>query len=131
MRQTYIRLILGSAGVGVVAGLLGWYPTVRIAGGAALGSMIGGIAISFVAGCVGAIPVALAGQADPTKAPQSILAATMLRFVVALGLVLPAIFSGWFERGVLALWVGISYLAMLVVDTIFAIRILGKTQGNH
>ena len=131
MWRTYLRLILASAGVGVVVGLLGWYPTLRIAGADAWISMLAGIAISFVAGCVGSAPVAMAGAVEQKKAPQLILAATMVRFLVVLALTVPGVLSGWFERGVLAFWVGISYLAMLVVDTMFAVRILGKTQGNH
>ena len=117
-----------AAAAGVV--LLGYYPTLRIAGPSALGAMVAGVAISLVAGCLGSIPIALAGQRDATKTPQAILAATVLRFLAVLALAASVLLSGWFDRAVLAFWVGLSYLVMLVIDTMYAIHVVARTRGR-
>ena len=128
--RTYGRLIMTSlaAAGGVV--LLGYYPTLRIAGPSALGAMVAGVAISLVAGCLGSIPIALAGQRDATKTPQAILLATVLRFLAVLALAASVLLSGWFDHAVLGFWVGLSYLVMLVVDTMYAIHLVARIRGR-
>jgi hypothetical protein len=129
--QTYSRLVLASLGTAVAVGLLGYYPTLRIAGSDGVAAMFAGIGISLVAGCVGAIPIGLAGQGDPSRVPQAILLATAVRFLVVMAITISVVFSGWFERAALGLWIGIAYLAMLFVDTLYAVRVVGKMKGNH
>ena len=129
--HTYTRLILAGIGTAVAVALLGYFPTVRIAGADAIGAMVAGIAVSLVAGCAGAVPIALAAQGDPAKTPQAILTATAIRFLLALALTVSVVFSGWFDRVVLGMWVGLSYLAMLMVDTMYAVHVVAKTRGRH
>ena len=129
--QTYARLVLASLGTALAVGILGYYPTLRIAGADGVTAMCAGIGVSVVAGCVGAIPIGLAGQGDPTRVPQAILTATAVRFLVVMAITVSVVFSGWFERAALGLWIGISYLAMLLVDTLYAVRVVGKMKGNH
>jgi hypothetical protein len=128
---TYVRLLAAGVGTAVLLGVLGYFPTLRIAGPSGIPAMVAGIVISLTAACLGAIPVGLAGGGDPRKAGQAILAATALRFLVAVGLTVPAVFSDWFDRAPLGLWVGISYLVMLAVDTTYAVRVVGKAEGDH
>ena len=113
----------------VVAGI-GYFPTVRVAGHEAVWAMIAGCAVSWLASCLGAIPVALAMSARSRQTGQAILASTALRFLVVLLLVVPLALSGWFERTVLVLWVSISYLVLLVVDTAFAIRCMRRLMES-
>ena len=129
--QIYLKLIGISAAVAVALIALGYYPTVRIADETAIAAMIIGVSISFVASCIGSIPIGLAGQGDPTKIPQSIMLATALRFLVVLAFAASVLLAGWFNQVALALWIGLSYMAMLVVDTVFAVRVVGRTQGNN
>lgn len=126
--HTYVRLTLAAVLSAAAVAALGYYPTLRLAGPQASGAMLAGIAISLVAVCVGALPIGLAAQGDPTKRPQAILMATAVRFVVVLALTVSVVFSGWFDRAVFGLWVAISYLALLFVDTILAVRIMGCGQ---
>lgn len=129
--HTYARLILASIGTAAAIVLLGYYPTLRLAGPDTIGAMITGITISMVAGLVGAVPIGLAARGDPTKVPNAILMATAIRFGVVLALTASVIFSNAFDRNVLGLWVGISYLAMLVVDTSYAVHIVGRVRGDQ
>ena len=43
--------------------------------------------------------------------------------LVVLILALSAALSGWFEQAPLLVWVALSYLVLLVVDTMYAVRI--------
>jgi hypothetical protein len=129
--KTYARLLAASVATAAGLVLLGYFPTLRLAGAGAIGAMVAGIGISLVAGCVGAVPIGLAGRGDSRKLPQAILFATVLRFLVCLALAASALLSGLFEPlKVLGLWVALSYLAMLVVDTMFAAYVVGKAR-NH
>ncbi len=114
---------------GILAGV-GYFPTVRVAGREAVWAMIVGCAVSWLASCLGAVPVALAMSARSRQTGQAILASTALRFLVVLLLVVPLALSGWFERTVLVLWVSISYLVLLVVDTAFAIRCMRRLMES-
>ncbi len=129
--HTYIRLIMASLGAALLILAIGYYPTLRCAGPAGIRSMLAGIAVSLVAGCVGAIPIGLAGDADPAKRAQSILGATAIRFVMALALTLIVIFAGWTQRGVFVVWVGIAYLTMLAIDTFYAVHVVGRQREKQ
>jgi hypothetical protein len=120
-----------SIATGVALATLGYYPTLRIAGADAVSAMPAGIGISLLAACAGAVPISLSVAGDPRKAPQAILTATAVRFLVVLAVTASVVLSNWFDRATLALWVGISYLAMLAVDTIYAIHIVGKMRDQH
>lgn len=128
---TYTRVALASLGTAVAIALLGYFPTVRLAGRKAIGAMLAGIAISLVAGCISAIPIAGARSADKSKRPLAILMATTIRFLVALLLSASLLLSGWFDRSTLVLWIGISYLLMLCVETFCAVRILGPNDFDR
>jgi len=129
--HTYTRLIGAGVATGVALALLGYYPTLRIAGTGAVVAMLAGIGISLVAACIGGVPIGLSASGDPRNVPQAILTATAVRFLVVLALTASVVLSNWFDRAALALWVGISYLAMLAVDTIYAIQVVGKTRDQH
>ncbi|MFH0983729.1 MAG: hypothetical protein V2A79_19615 [Planctomycetota bacterium] len=128
---TYLRLITVSLAVAVALFLLGYYPTLRIAGPSAIGAMVAGIGTSLAAGCIGSLPIGLAGADKADRAVSSILLATLLRFLVALTIAGSLLLSGWFNRAVLGLWIGLSYLAMLVVDATFAVQVMGRVREKH
>lgn len=128
--QALIRLVGVSLAAAAGLALLGYVPTVRLAGREAVGEMLSGIGISLLAGIMGAIPVARSiSSHDPQQVPIGILASTAVRFIVVLALAAPAALSGWFDRGPMLLWVGISYLVMLAVDSIYAVRLI--KAGQH
>ena len=56
--------------------------------------------------------------------PVTVLLAMAIRFLIVLPLTVVGVFSGWFDRVPFVLWVGISYLAMLSVDSFYAVRLV-------
>ncbi len=127
----YLRLAAVSAATALAVGLLGYMPTVAVAGRDTLPGMVAGIAVSLVAGILGAIPVGLAVSRTPQKAPQAVMLSTALRFAVVLALAAALILSGRVDRVVAAVWIGISYLVMLAVDTVFAVRAVAAVRGRQ
>jgi len=118
---------VGLATAAVVAGI-GYFPTVRYGGGGGAAALLVGCAVSWIASCIGAIPTAAALSSRPKQAGTAILASTMVRFVTALVLVLPLILCGWFDRTVLVLFVAVSYLMMLLADTLLALRMIQRAE---
>jgi hypothetical protein len=123
----YLRFLAWTAGVAIIALALGFLPTRRLAGDGGPPAMLAGCAIGVLASWLGAVPVALAGAGGKKGAPP-ILAAMALRFVVVLALALPAALSGRLARGPLLVWVAISYIVLLAVDTRYALVALETSE---
>jgi len=117
--------ILAGVSVGSVAAILalGFWPTAALAGPRGIDAMLAGCGVSLAASFAGAIPVAAAWTGKYAKPATAILASTAVRMLVAMFLALTLIVAGWFERTVLALWIGLSYLLMLAVDTLVALKL--------
>ena len=120
-----LLLMLAAAGV-VVA--LGYLPTKRVAGVEGVTAMLAGCAITMIASAVGAIPIAVVAGRPSGVTPQVIMSATAVRLVGVALLAVAAALSGLFERGPLLIWVALSYLAQLAVDTWSAANAL-KNKG--
>jgi len=107
---------------------IGYYPTERYAADGGAAAMLVGCGVSWIASCIGALPTAAALSSRPKQATTAILASTMVRFITALFLVVPLVLSGWFDRTVLVLFVAVSYLMMLLVDTLLAVRMIRRAE---
>lgn len=116
----YARFVAWTLAACAAVLVIGYLPTRSIGGERAIAAMVAGSLISVFASLVGGIPVALARR-DGLGGIQSILASFALRFIVVMAAALAVALSGYFERGPLLVWVGISYLACLVVDTRYAL----------
>jgi hypothetical protein len=131
-RATFGGYYAAFVGMGLATALVvaavGYFPTVRIRGGEGAAALAVGCAVSWIASCIGALPTAAALAARPKQAGTAVLASTMVRFVTALVLVVPLVLSGWFDRTVLVLFVAITYLMMLMVDTLLAVRIIRRAE---
>lgn len=110
---------------------IGYYPTERHGADGGARAMLVGCGVSWIASCIGAIPTAVALSSRPKQAGTAILASTMVRFVTAIVLVVPLILSGWFDRTVLVLFVAVSYLMMLLVDTMLAVRMIRRAEEQN
>jgi hypothetical protein len=109
----YLRFVAWALAAVVLVAALGFVPTRRLGGPGALASMMAGCAVGWAASALGGIPVALGrGRA----------ASMGLRFGVVLALGAAAAFSGWFSLKPLLIWIAISYLALLAVDTWYAVK---------
>jgi hypothetical protein len=120
----YVRFLAWALAATALAALLGFVPTRRLGGEEALRAMIAGCSVGLLASALGGIPVALGRgkAADPTARLQAMLASMGLRFAVVLALGAAAAFSGWFGLKPLLLWIAFSYMALLTVDTWYAVK---------
>jgi hypothetical protein len=120
----YLRFLAWTVALAVLIALLGYLPTKRWGGERAVLAMLAGCSVGVVASALGGVPVLLMSGMPGTSAGKGgtgALAAMAVRFAAALGLGLAAALSGSFERGPLLLWLAISYMVLLTVDTRYAL----------
>ncbi len=92
--------------------------------------MLLGIGVSLAAGLVGAIPVGMAAGQPADKAPVAILTGTALRFLLVLLGVVLILISGAVHRKAFIIWVVISYLILLLVDTLVTVTSLKAARED-
>ncbi len=105
---------------------LGYGLTRRLAGEEAVGAMLAGCAVGFVASLVGTIPVLLARNDPHVAAWSAAMVAMVTRLGVAIVLGVALAFGGVFAAKPLLLWVVISHGALLVPDTLLSIKVLAR-----
>ena len=119
----YLRFLAWVVGVAVLIALVGWLPTRRLGGPEAIPAMIVGCAVGALASALGGIPVARGrGATDPAQRLNMVMLSMGLRLAVVAALGAAAAFSGQVERVPLLLWIGIAYVALLAVDTRYAVK---------
>lgn len=127
---SFVRIYLGFVALSLPTALF-----VAGLGGAVVGfswpdgrwpSVVAGCGVSWLASCAGAIPVALAVSARSPQSFNAILGSTAARFLVVLVLVVPLTFCGWFDRVALVGSTAGSYLLMLLLDTVYAVRAIKR-----
>jgi hypothetical protein len=116
-------------GAGLVLGALGYLPTRRFAGEGAVAAMFGALAAVTLGSIIGGLPILLArrrGAAKPGVVMSSMLvrlvAVVLLAAALALGLDLPT--------GPFLVWLALSYLLLLVVDTRYAMAALASPPSD-
>lgn len=118
----FVALILVAA---AALGAIGYLPTRRLGGAGAVRAMLLALGIVSLASVAGAVPVFLARQSGEPKA-HAPLAAMLVRLVTValLALVVGVVLAP--PLAPLLLWLGIGYVVLLVVDTAYALRLLGS-----
>jgi hypothetical protein len=124
----YLRFLAWTAALAVVIALLGYLPTKRWGGEGAVRAMLAGCGVGVVASALGGVPVLLFSGTPGGAGASGALAAMAVRFAAALGLGLAAALSGSFERGPLLLFMAISYMVLLTVDTRYALGGFGSPK---
>lgn len=125
---SYLGFFGLSVGVTVGLVLIGALPTKHYAGADALLSMLAGCGVSLLASLVGAVPILRARGKPAREAAVAVMAAMGLRFVLVLMLGLAAALSGWFQAAPLLIWLALSYVVLLIVDTCFAASVLKSNE---
>jgi hypothetical protein len=132
-RKSFVRLYFWYAFAASIAAIiiviLGYIPTVRIAGPDAVAAMLAGCGVSWLASCLAVAPLAAARAQGQQQMASAVLLSTGVRFIAVLFLVVPLTLSGWFEQTVLVVWAGISYLLLLLIDTVVAVRLSSGSPG--
>ena len=132
LHQTLVRYYTRLASISIVCGLVlaavGYVPTSRVGGEIGVTGMWYGIAVSLVAGLVGALPVAHAMSQSNANVPIAVLLGTAVRFLLTLMLVASLVFSGLVDRVAFVTWVAISYMVLLLVDTLASLACIKTAQ---
>jgi hypothetical protein len=124
----YLRFLAWTVALAVGIALLGYLPTKRWGGEGAVRAMLAGCGVGTVASALGGVPVLLFSGVGGASGASGVLAAMAVRFAAALGLGLAAALTGSFERGPLLLWLAISYMVLLTVDTRYALGGFGSPK---
>jgi hypothetical protein len=107
----------------VAAGLvaIGWVPTRNFGGPEAISGMLLGCGLSLLAGIVGGLPqVAFVDRAPRDRGILALLSLAIRMGLTLMG-ALAMVLSGLVAPRAFLLWVGISYLGLLVVDVLFVL----------
>jgi hypothetical protein len=116
----YLRFLTLAAAVAVTTAALGYLPTRSLGGPRAVSGLLAACAVSWAASALGGVALLRARGAEARM--RAALAATGLRLaVVAAGAGL-LLASGAVPRTPLLVWLGLSYIAQLAVDTWYAVR---------
>lgn len=103
---------------------LGYVPTRRLGGVEAIPALWAGCLVSLLASMAGALPffVARGKEMSPHGRLNRILGAMAVRLAVVLLLGAAVALSGFFALRPLLLWIAGSYMALLAVETLMALR---------
>jgi hypothetical protein len=116
-----MKFLLGTLALTGLLMLLGYFPTVSLAGRQAVSDMAMACSLTLGASWIGAIPIFWARRRGNPVAPGPMLASMLIRLLLVGSLALTLALTGWVDRAPFLLWVGISYMAMLVADTALAV----------
>ncbi|MCB1033246.1 MAG: hypothetical protein KDD47_05370 [Acidobacteria bacterium] len=113
---------------------MGTVPTQRLTGEGGWAAMVAGVTLGVLAGALSCLPAAMAqagiGSGGAGNAVVSALGAMALRFaVIAFGGAALALLTALPKVPLLA-WIGISYLALLPVETRFLLKTAGARSEN-
>lgn len=125
--RRYLGFAAAAAGLTAVLALVGWRPTARWGGGPALTALAAGCGVSLAASLVSGLVVARAAS----RGPQMVLTAltamgVRLAVVVVLAAAIAAL--GGLPFKPFLLWVAISYVGLLMVDTRYALGSAGAGE---
>ena len=118
----WLTAVLGTTVAVAAVAALGYYPTLRLAGGAGRGALLAGCLVGLAANWLGLVSLRWTRFDDPSRRAAAVLTAMAVRFVVVLLLAVAAALSGRFELGPLLVWVVISYLVALFVETLWLVQ---------
>lgn len=108
----------------VIVAVIGW---IWVGGGEGQTlAVLSAVGSSFVASVAGAVPIALAVSTDPKRAVNAALGSTAVRFLVILALAAPLLLGNWFPRTTFVAALAASYLMMLLVDSLTAVRMIRR-----
>ena len=109
--------------------VIGWIPTRRALGSEGLLAMSVALGVTFLASALGALPIALGRDRSPTARHLRVMSAMALRMFITLTVFLGLALSGMVALKPLAVWTGLSYLALLGVETTLAVRFVSRREA--
>lgn len=118
-----LKFVAASTGLVLALAAIGFVPTRRIAGPEGLPAMLAGCGASLLGAWCGVVPLALAGGSDPRRRFEAVAIGTMVRFAVTLSGALGLALLTTLPRGPLLIWVAVSYVGLLSLETLVAVRL--------
>jgi hypothetical protein len=100
---------------------VGWMPTRRMGGDAALPAMVAGCVISLAGAALAGWLLVATSPKTPEARMQMAFMAMVVRLTVVAVLGLAAVFAGAFERTPLLFWLAAAYIALLPLEVKLAI----------
>lgn len=132
----YLRFLLAAAAVAAALGAVGVPITRAAAGSGAVGSMVAALLVCWASAAVGGLPIARAaargGQGQGQAAMlTAALAAMLLRLAAVVAGAAAVALAGAVPRGAFLAWVGVGYLALLAVETRYAVsEVRRQAEGD-
>ena len=134
--RRYLRFLALAAGAAALLAALGWLPTRNLAGEAGGAALLAACAVCWMASALGGVPVLLAeaerepGDGPGHPPPAVTFGSMLVRLAAVAGLALAVTLSGLVARTPFLVWTALGYLALLVVDTRYALG-GGATRGTR
>lgn len=123
--RRYLVFLAALAGLTLLLVGLGYQPTRALAGETALGAMLLACGVCLAGSAVGGVPIALARAGGPEALKRFIVSMALRLAVVALLAVVVLLLLDPARKPFL-LWLALAHLVLLVADTGFAWRVLGR-----
>jgi hypothetical protein len=117
----YARFLGLAVAVVLALCVVGWLPTTRLAGAAAVPAMLAGCAISLVSAALAGGLLIVVGAETPEGRMQRGFLAMVVRLAVVVVLGAAAALSGELARQPLLFWIGTAYVALLPLEVRLAI----------
>lgn len=115
--------LASTAAVIVALAAIGYLPTRRLAGDGGLAAMAAGITVAWFGAALGALPVLRAVARGSCDRPVAVVGQAMaLRAGATVVGALAVIFGSELPRNAVAIWIGLAYAALLVVETRWTTR---------
>ncbi len=128
-RRSFIKLVLISVGCAGALGAVGYWPSLYFGGQTWVVGMGFGIAVSLLASVIGTIPVCYMIASDAQKAPVAALLGNCIRMLLVMLIVAPIALSRKLDNTAFVFWVAISYIVLLVVDTMAPVSMLKSIRS--
>jgi hypothetical protein len=116
-----VRFLVLTLAIAAALCAVGYLPTRRLAGDAAVGSMIVGCAISVLAAALAGLLLTAVPADNPQARMQRSFLAMIVRLVVVIVLGIAAALSGQFQRSPLLFWMATAYVVLLPLEVKLAI----------
>lgn len=130
----YLRFLLAAAAVAAALGAAGAPLTRGVAGSDAVGSMVAALLVCWASAAVGGLPVARAARRGRPGQGQAMLTAALAAMALRLAAVVvgaaAVALGGAVPRGPFLAWIGIGYLALLAVETWYAVGEVRRQQAE-
>lgn len=123
---SYVRMAALTTLVVALLVVVGFVPTRSAAGDTGVAAMLVGAGAALFGGLVGLLPPALFSGRDIAHYASGVLLGMALRMLVTLSLALGLRLANQWPAGPLLLWVGLAYIAILVVEGILLLQLKNR-----